>query len=284
MALFVPTVRAVRANPFARRQRSNLENFLKSAPLCQWPDQLKAAWKILHVELGLTKAQARDVVAHSAAAAVDCAVALADRSRMISQAHAQTSVHSACETISNCIKRAPAPLRNRLDQVIVPLIESPVIDTEIIQSTLETASNIFGQFPDIEPSRAARRLIEPFNPAQDDWEDRHIERFGAVSDYEGLGAEVRDRAERALSRLRQQRQNEVVVTAADIFSALAAAIGEDTSGRLNVKSNQLIKDYTFDLAVIWRAVGLSRASAKTPRTTIQRQVPSVRRPRSAGGE
>ena len=133
------------------------------------------------------------------AAAVDCAAAIAHRSLMISRAHAQVSVHSACSAISNCIKRAPAPLRNRLDQEIVPLIESPVIDTEIIESIFRSASNIFGQFPDIEPSQTARRLIEPFNPAQDDWEDRHIARYGAVNDYEGLSVEVRDRAERALS-------------------------------------------------------------------------------------
>jgi hypothetical protein len=235
-AIFIPTRRTVRTNPFARLSlrvivgspniRSPGEQPPDEKPFDKWP-HLKAAWEIIHSNLNVPAPKARRITIESAIAAKDCVVALNYKSEQIARIHARRAVQSACLTISRCINRVPKALRTKLDLEIAPLIEESIIDTETIECIFKTASGAFGQYPDNEPSGTARRLIEPFDPALNDWNDPGISKYGAVRDYEVLDPAARFQAELALINLRNQRERARPITASAIFHALGEALGEE---------------------------------------------------------
>jgi hypothetical protein len=146
--------RIARVNFRARIPLSGLQIRIRSQPARDWPRYLFIAWEILTAEMGLSDTKARSTILKSVSAAHRCVTAQNDHLSDIARSQAQKRIRIACSRIPNCINRAPAALRQRINQAILPLIKEP-IDFEALEFIFETVRKIFEPFQDDKPLRAA---------------------------------------------------------------------------------------------------------------------------------
>lgn len=232
--------RKARVDLRARRSLSQFLLLLRSKPVCDWPPPLSEAWKILNSELELPPGKALSIVLNSAAAAHQCVKAQNLQLTDLARAQARAKIQKACKRISNGISRAPAALRRRLDQAMLPLIQVSAVDLEVIKSIFEVSTTIFEEFADSNSSSTALRALRELRAAP----------------FSTLGMAVRREVEKAIVGLVAASSNaKIEPSAATVFATMADALGSDKTEKLSAQSSRAITSYVADLAEIWRRAG-----------------------------
>jgi hypothetical protein len=95
--------RHVRLFHLAQARRGPLR--LNARPPSEWPEHIKLAWAILHDELRLPEAPARQLMLDSLSAAHDCAETINRRSRHTVEANSRAKARLAFEPVANCFDR-----------------------------------------------------------------------------------------------------------------------------------------------------------------------------------
>jgi hypothetical protein len=233
--------RRARVNFRARIPLSGLQIRIRSQPARDWPLYLFIAWEILTSEMGLSDTKARSIILKSVAAAHRCVTAQNDQLSDIARNQAQKRIRIACSRIPNCINRAPAALRRRIDQAILPLIKEP-IDFEALESIFETARKIFEPFQDNKPLRAALESLKKV----------HLSTLSTTSQDKVLKAIAGFKAENNANR-----------TAARLFTTIGAALSGEIATRPSPQISNLIVRYVEELAAIWRHAELKPSRAQS---------------------
>ena len=238
--------RKARANFLARRSLPKFLLRLKSQPACDWPSHFFGAWQLLNTELKLPDATARFVVLESVSAAHDCLRAQEHKLHDIVEARSCATIKDACSSISRCISRAPAVLRRRLDRAVLPLIQEPIVDLEVIESIFSAAKATFEEFPTCESCRTALKSLCALQ----------------IADFSTLGMTLRRQSEQAITRLTMTSETKRHSRTADVFAALSAVLSSKKSPKINTQTHELLTLYVTQLVTIWRQAGLkpSRAS------------------------
>jgi hypothetical protein len=209
----------------------------------------------LNGELNLCPAKALDVVLDSVSAAHRYVRLQNQQLNDFERARARTIIQRACRRLSKCIKRAPAALRHRLDQAILPLIQERVIDLEIIETIFEAATKVLEEFPSSEPSSTSATALCQLR----------------THPFSMLGKAARSQVEKALAEhvtaspaKRSAALNTVTASpakhSADVFATIAAVLhARETKPSTN--TSKMIAGYVADLAEIWRQAGLKPSRA-----------------------
>src|SRR5580704_3205917 len=133
--------RRVRPGHFARLRVDRLKGTLTHAPPTEWPPHLQLAYAILQ-ECKLPAPTARDILKSSAARALECAQALDQRALSLNRYNTTDKVRKSFSRLAACVARAPAALRNALDEKIHAIIPE-IIDSEVIEAIIDAAYAIF---------------------------------------------------------------------------------------------------------------------------------------------
>lgn len=229
----------------ARRSLRQLHLQLRSKPLADWPPALSDARRILTGELALEPAKALAVILKSVSVAHDSIRAQNKQLNDLFEAQARTKIRKACSRISKSIKRAPAVVRRRLDQAILPLIEQSVIDLEVVEAIFAAAFSVFDEFPDSEPSSGALRALRELS----------------ATPFSALGMKLRHDVQMAIAKLGANSNPEQLAKAIDVFTTMTTALGHAKVEKLSKQSNKSIKRYVSEIAVIWRHAGLKPSRA-----------------------
>jgi hypothetical protein len=240
----VTMARRIRSNFLARRSLLNFLGQIRQQSPINWPPHLFAAWRILNTELNLPNSKALSIILRSVPVAQDCVVTENHRVNDFVQAQTLVKVQAACDRISKCIKRAPAFLREELNQPILPLFRNNVIDLEVVESILETARITFERKLSCESAITALASLENVGK----------------EDFSILGMSARHNVEKTLGELSISKS----ATAADVFAAMAAVLRRENSSRLNMHSRSTRKGYISQLAEVWRQGGLQPSRAIHP--------------------
>jgi hypothetical protein len=214
-----------------------------------WSQHLRLAYEILRNELKLAAPIARDLVIASVSPAHACGQAVDQRARMRNEYKIRIKVSKSLVHLTNCATRAPASVRNSLDNKIPTLIP-PVVDSEVIDEVLEEAAKIFAS-SDHEAAQTALRALSVSN-----LDGEQI--VGLKIDYSGLGPASRHNCESALSSLASGN-------ASYVFKVLASAIDTGPPDGVRADVSDLIVTYVAAVATLWRQNGLrpSRATDST---------------------
>jgi hypothetical protein len=250
--------RMARAVPLARVRVEDLVNKIRHAPLEDWPKHLRMAREIFDPRL--SPVLALDVLTRSVAAAYKCAQSINRRSVHLSQRDMQAKTAAALGRVVKCIGRAPAGLRQQLDDAVAAVRWHERIDTEVVADTIDATIAAFSAHPDCEPAQTALAALTTV-------EDSGARRRRLRNDYADLPWQVRANVEGALSALRSQG----TATAAMVFATMASAARAGGSDRAGREVHPLIVDYVAEVAAIWRSAGLrpGRAVDEKRRTTYR---------------
>jgi len=243
------TGRVVRPNVFARRSLAKIQLQLRCTPPNDWSQHLFSAWQMVNDQLHLSESEALSVILDSVSAAHRCLVAENQRVNQIEERQALKKVRIACQRVLERIKDATpevsAKLRRRLDEEILPLIQQPVIDLEVIQAIFEAAAGVFDEFSIRGPSlpkllREAREFYFP-----------------------NLSATLRPKLEQSIADLRDLGKSKAQhrVTAVALFAALTEILFGEKTPKIKSWTHQLRSQYVAEVAEIWSRAGLNPSRA-----------------------
>jgi hypothetical protein len=250
--------RRVRPLHFSRLRESNLVRMVTYAPLARWSPYLQAASAILEGKKVAGPA-ARRIVGASLRHALVCARAIDRRALALTRLKNTAKVRKSFSRLAKCVARAPARLRNKLDNKIYRNMPD-VIDTEVIESIIDATHQIFAGST-LESAKTARRALSVSK-----WKRRTI--MGLKAEYSTLDLGTRRECERAIS---SETRTAAPGIARAVFKILTATIDENKplSG-LQLDAEDLIIDYVAAVAAVWQEHDLrpSRATRhKDPKYT-----------------
>jgi hypothetical protein len=234
----------------AQARRGPLSRRLNSKPPNEWPEHIRRAWAILHDELGLTEADAFQLILDSVSAAQNCAQTVNRRSHIIVEATSRAKVCHALKRVANCCRRASAGLRRHLDEAILPLLAQDPIDSEVIEAIIDATAAVFELFSEEEAAATGSRamMVTVKGREPNNW---------LKNNYAGLRAETQGNCEAALSKLGKKKRKSV--KAHMVFDALVA--GLENKPTSNPDPATLISNYVSALALLWKAAGLNPGRA-----------------------
>ena len=143
----------------AQARRGPLSRRLNSKPPNELPEHIKRAWAILHDELGLTEADAFQLISDSVSAAQNCAETVNRRSRNIVEATSRAKARLVFKRVANCCRRASAGLRRHLDEAILPLLAQDPIDSEVIEAIIDATAAVFELFSEQDAAATGSRAM-----------------------------------------------------------------------------------------------------------------------------
>jgi hypothetical protein len=242
--------RRARIFPLVRGRLPASVGVLNTSSRGKWPRHLQLAWNILDDEF--PERAARALVIESVLAAHKCAQKIGGRAKILHEYDTRIKVGNAFVRLANCTRRAPAELRQSVDQYIAPLINATAVDLEVIEEIIGSATTAFGQFPEHE---AARTALGALRVSSHDGEQI----IGLKTDYPTLNFDAQRSCESALSALAMTPTG--VITASEIFEALGSAIATDRPAGNGSNVSDLIVRYVAAVAVLWRKYELSPSRA-----------------------
>jgi hypothetical protein len=234
-----PEARLAHVNFLGRKSLCQFQLQLASTPVTAWPKPLANAWQILTGQLGLVPTKALDVILDSASAAHACIRAQNEQLKDLEEVETRRRIRKACSRIAKGISRAPAALRQRLDQAIVPLIHAEVIDLEVIETILDAATKTFDEFVDWESTSSAVRALRELQAAP----------------FFALSMALRCKTEKAIADLTSNVKRQT--SAAEVFATIAEVLDGDIVKGATTQNSKLITCYVVELAAIWRRAGLN---------------------------
>lgn len=250
--------RKARVNFFARTSLPKRLNALKSTPRSDWPAPLVCAWQILTDELHLSDQDALSVILESVEASHNCIRSQNQQLRDLNEVRVRGKIQKACNRVARCIKRAPAVVRRRLNQCILPLIDHTIIDLEIIETILKTAANCFDEFPaDKSSCLALKALREPL--PGNNYTSGSSDFLPAA--YSALSPRFHREVELSLVSLARPVNAGLRTTAADIFEILARALNDESVPKINDHARDVVTSFVAELARSWRRVRLKPSKA-----------------------
>jgi hypothetical protein len=163
-----------RARPvhLARLRVNDLTGTLMHAPRAKWPRHLQLAGAILDQDLKVPDPTARAILVMSVTHALACAQAMDRRALVRSRSESRAKVRKSFSRLEKCVARAPARLRNALDNHIYAIIPK-VIDTEAIEAIIDAAFQIFA-CSKLEPAKTALRALSVARWKGKHWKGRKI--------------------------------------------------------------------------------------------------------------
>jgi hypothetical protein len=236
----IPMGRKASVDFRARRSLPQLLLRLRSKPNGEWPPPLSDAWQILNSDLKLPHVKALPVILESVSAAQQCLKAQNQQLRDLEQIEAATRIRRVCNRISKGINRASVALGRRLDLAILPLVQTPPIDLEVIESIFEAAATIFEEFPEGETFCTAIRALRDLPTAP----------------FYSLDIALRSEAEKAISNFAVSSNVKPQIRATDVFATLAEALDGAKIKKPTTQSGISITHYVSAVAEIWRRAGL----------------------------
>lgn len=231
--------RKSRASFLARRSLGQFFAGLSSRKPCDWPPHIFGAWQILTVDLAAPEATARPVLFRSILVAHDCVKAQSKRTEGFEADRARLKISQACSRVSNCIKRAPALLRHRLDEKIPVLIQNREIDLETIEEVFTSTKAVFEgkRFRSSESSRTALEAL----------------RSPRATEYAMLEAGQRDKVTAGLAEIASSGHQ---IKSSDVFSTIATILRREKTKKRSLQSRDLRTLYVAQLREIWKMAEL----------------------------
>jgi hypothetical protein len=189
---------------------------------------------LLTAELRLADADARPVIIAATSAARRCVVAQNQQLLRIEQARAQMKIRASCLRVVNCIKRAPAPLRKRLNREVLSTVEADVTDLEVLESILDVVRSTFAEFLPKEPAESG------------------LDALGGVH-FSAIAPTSQSKVQQTVAEFRAAAGKR---SSANLFIALAAVLDGDKVPRISEQVGEHITRYVGEVAKIWRKAGL----------------------------
>jgi hypothetical protein len=244
-----------RARPvhLARLRVNDFTGTLMHAPQAKWPRHLQLAGAILEQGLKVPDPTARAILATSVTHALACAQAMDRRALARSRAETKAKVRKSFSRLEKCFARAPARLRNALDDQIYATPK--VVDTEAIEAIIDAAYQTFA-CSKLEPATAALRALSVKR-----WKGRKI--VGLKTEYGALDLPTRHKCEAAVSSLPRAAVSGAAVA---VFKALTSAIDESPAppAGVSTETSDLIIDCVAAVATLWRENELRPTRAYHP--------------------
>jgi hypothetical protein len=157
--------RLVRPAPFAR---GRLELRLRDLPKLQieeWPSHLKMARGILVEELNLQKETAGKILKDSFVAAHACARRMEQSALDIFQMRNRKKLRKTFARMARCLKRLPASQRRAIDGKVRIYLRQMPMDSERVETLIETLVVGFSERPKGKPSLTVLRAVIPGAPS-----------------------------------------------------------------------------------------------------------------------
>jgi hypothetical protein len=237
--------RKARSHFLARRSISKFQTRLKAQSPTEWQLDLLTAWKILKNELGLSDAQAHSIVLKAISAAHECVTAQTQELQASELLRVRVAIEAACRRIANCIRRAPARVRQQLNEAITPLMGQPVLDLEVLDAIFRATLRVIKRCPDVKLARTVLGAMAQIKKAH----------------YEALDMQSRASVENALAGLAGKSGADHSVKAVDVFAAAAAALNGVEQPNVSKHVQVLIIRYVVRVAEIWLGAGLKPSRA-----------------------
>jgi hypothetical protein len=144
-------------------------------------------------------------------------------------------------------------LRNRLKEVVVPLILNKSVDAEIFDAIFDAVATVFFEFPKEESATTALRVMCGLPPD-------HERVIVIKSNFSGLNHAYRRKAERAVSAIANASNKKITIS--DIFDVLASALDSGPSKKVSAEVHTFIVDYVAKVAKVWVEAGLNPSRAR----------------------
>jgi len=237
----LPEVRKARVNFLGRTSLGQVQLLLASTPVTAWPKPLSDAWQLLNGALGLAPMQARHLILQSVSAAHACVRAQNQQLKDLEAIETHRRIRKACNRVAKGMSRAPAELRRRLDQAILPLIQEKVVDLETIEMIFDAATKTFDEFADSESTSTAVRALRELEAAP----------------FFALSMALRRKTEKAIADLALAANVTRQTSAAEVFATIASALDDDIIKGVPTQNSVSITRYVAALTAIWRRAGLS---------------------------
>lgn len=231
--------RKARASFLARRSLKQFLVGLKMRQPRDWPPHLFGAWQVLTAGMGVSDAKARSIVCQSVSVAHDCVKAQSKRTERFEAEQAPLRISKTCHRVANCLKRASATLRRRLDAELAVLMQNLESDLETVDAIFATTKAGF-EDQQFRSSKFARTALEALEAPR-------------AADYATLDIRVRQKVMTALAELASSGRQ---VTAVGVFEIVANLLGKEKTSRLSLQSRDLRTRYIADLRKIWLKAGL----------------------------
>jgi hypothetical protein len=225
---------------------------LKAQEQNEWPQHFKMAWQILHEDLRVSKEDADAILSSSITAAHVCAEAINRKNKNIVEFQTRNKLRTAFKRIANCAKRASADLRHNLDTAIIPQVKQKHIDLETLEEIFDVVVKSFESYADEEAAKTALAVLTYVPPGGKQY--RTVQ-----NSFSGLSMEDQRECENEIRLL--ARSSIKKIHAADVFTALAAALERRRSAPETSQIHDLIVDYLTKVAEIWRRFGLRPSRA-----------------------
>jgi hypothetical protein len=229
------------------------------------------ARSILVDELKLDEEASRAVLQSSLADAHACAQRMDQGALDVFQGRHRDRLAKILARMAKCAKRLPASPRHALDGKVRADLRQTPIDSEHIETLIETLTTGFGKWPEAEPSLTVLRAVTPGPSSAEclkETDAAGIHRAFAEAaiilqnDYAGLPALDQRNAESALTTLAQERPD--TLDTADVCTMLSYALASNTNDKISPAAAGLITDYVTEVATIWREHGLWPSRARNP--------------------
>jgi hypothetical protein len=239
-----------RARPvhYARMRVSSVTRTVTYSAQEKWAPHLQLANKILEEEGKLSAPLARRIIAKSVTCALVCAQAMDNRALALSRCQSKTKVTKSFARLANCLARAPARLRHRLDQRVRAILQEP-FNSESIEALIDATYRAFTLLK-VDPAPTALRALSAVR-----WQNKKL--IGLKANYSALDPAIHRKCETAIASVPDSAPG----TAMAVLNALAGAIKDATSTGVPRDSSDLIRDYVSSVAVLWRDNGLSAGRA-----------------------
>jgi hypothetical protein len=242
---------------------------LSTLTVANWPKHLKMARGMLVEELKLPEEKARAVVQFSLAAALGCAQRIDQRAQDVFQVGDRKRLRKIFARIARCAKRMPALRRHALDRKVRVTLHLGTIDSEAIETLIETLITAFGRWPKTEPSLTVLRSVIPRSLSAIFGTSTPRARRGFAEaaiflqkDYSALRAIDQRSVESALTALLEKRKDKV--DTADVCMTFSRALAPNQRDQTSPAAADLIIDYVAAVANIWSQYGLRPARARDP--------------------
>lgn len=255
--------RRARPAPFARRRLGSWLRDLAHLPIEEWPRHLKMAQDILVDELKLQDETAWDVLQCSVGAAHACAQQIDQRAQEVFQGGHRESLHKIFTRMANCARRMPASPRHALDCEVSTRLRRMPIDSECMETLIETLIAGFGKCPEAKPSLTVLRAVMPGAPSTSILEETdtagiHREFAEAAivlqNDYAALPPIDQRGVESALITLVEERGD--ALDTADVCTTLSDVLASNSKHEISLAAAGIITDYVEALVAIWQRHGL----------------------------
>lgn len=245
--------RKARPSALVRHRQSSLVQIVQHQPVINWPPLLNKARSILSEELKLPDSTARLITLSAVEAAQACGAAIRRRGLDISEYRTRQTLRTRFDRLCKCAMRAPAPLRRKLNERVISFELQGWVDTEVIERIFDEVATVFMEYKH-NISKTALAVMVYQQP-----DDERLYNI-LKNDFSSLSGPDRLKCERILKSSATKKGAKL--TAAQVFGALAEALGNKEKPIPTSQIHRILVDYVEVVARTWKATGLKPSVAR----------------------